>query len=796
MMITRMLRQPKRAVLGLSLLAGGNLCGAALWMPAARAEAAADSAATTLEQVVVSARKRDESMQTVPIAISVLPGELLRGGNLDELNDFVDLIPNATFTQDSGTSTEISIRGSGRNMAEEDPGVGLNKDGVYIGGPLFSTAVLYDLARVEILRGPQAGLYGRNAVGGAVNIITERPGFDHDGQVDLQLGSKDRRELRAAVNVPIVEGRWAIRLAGLFIDQQRGFDRIENQDLYSDAVENNSVRLRSLFRLSDHLEFLTTFEWFERDGGGPLVVLAPNAEFGHLDANATIPYPGTQVEDTLHQQRDLPEYRRLKMWHAIQEVNWQLPKGMLTGIISYRDATFDTQLDEDLTIHRISEITYDAAQESLFAELRFASADAGAFRFLAGVNYLDEDVKLNNRYNIGSNFAGALGGANIARAFELGYFDASWAPLGIAGRPITIFGWTPFATGWSGYLGDTFPADFVNEQTLESFAVFLEADYALTERVKIWGNARYARDEKTIDFAQTYGLPVSRCPIACAQVFGTFLGLPDPEVIANTSETFSIVSPGGGVDFRLSQDVLLYAKIVTGFKAGGFNDIAGRVENLPFDEEKTLSYEIGAKTNWLDDRLRVNVAAFHQTREDALITINDPDMHINSLGVNAGEIENRGVELEITAQPSEGLRLMLAAGYLDAEFTDFVLPRAGGDIIFTGNRVPRTFKYSLSGIATYSRPLTPALSLTMYGSYRNAWDGYINNDNDMKLDQPEIVDLRIGVKNNAWELVGFVDNVFDNRYKSSEFGSVNTTARHRGTFAPGRTYGLQASYQF
>ncbi|TAK55773.1 MAG: TonB-dependent receptor, partial [Gammaproteobacteria bacterium] len=530
MIEARVRMSPRRAGLGLSLLAGSSLCAAA-WIPASHAEAAADSAMARLEEVVVSARKRDESMQSIPIAISVLTGELLRDGNLDELNDFIDLIPNATFTQDSGTSSEISIRGSGRNMAEEDPGVGLNKDGVYVGGLLFSTAVLYDLARVEILRGPQAGLYGRNAVGGAVNIISERPDFNHQGYVELQLASKERRELRAAVNVPLVEDRWAIRLAGLFIDQQEGFDYLENQDRFPDAVENNSVRLRSLFRPSEHLEFLTTFEWFERDGGAPLTVLAPGSALGYLDSTQTIPYPGTQVEDTLHQQRDLPEFRRLNMWHAIQEMNWQLPKGTLTGIVSYRDAALESQRDEDMTIHRISEITYDAGQESLFAELRFASVDLGGFRFLTGVNYLDEDVKLNNRYAVGSNFAGALGGANIASAFELGYFDESWAPLGIpAGTPITIFGWTPFATGWGGYLGDTFPTDFVNEQTLESIAVFVEADYALTERVRLWGNARYARDEKSIDFAQTFGLPESRCPIACPQVFGLFLGLPDPEV--------------------------------------------------------------------------------------------------------------------------------------------------------------------------------------------------------------------------------------------------------------------------
>lgn len=789
---------------GIPLLAATMACSLAGGLPAASAQTAASGVPeATLEEIVVTARKREEPLQEVPIAISVFSRESIEAGNLNRVVDFVDLIPNATYTQDGNTSSEISIRGSGRNISDEDPGVGLYRDGVYVGGLLFSTANFYDIAQVEILRGPQGGLYGRNAVGGSMNVASERPGNEWGGYVDVQLGSKDRQEYRVAANLPIVEDRWALRVAGLYIDQDEGFDYIVNQDRYSDAVDNRSVRLRSLFTPNANWEFLTTLETLDVEGGAELTVLAPDADTGYLDADATIPYPGTRPADTTRQERDTPEFRKLKQQHAIQEVNWTLPQGTATAIVSYRSAEFDSLRDEDLTIHDISSIGYDASQDSLFAELRFASADLGGFKFTTGVSYLNEDVALNFENEIGSNFAGALPGhPSIAALYAAGVVTDEWAPIFGApvGTPISALGLTPFATGWHGYLGDTFPTDFINEQDLDSIAVFVEADYDLTDAVRLWGNLRYTHDAKSIDFAQTFGIP-SRCPVACPEVFALFFGGLDPVIEASDSETFTNVSPGGGVDWRVSDHALVYAKVVTGFKAGGFNSTAGCTDNLPFDEETTLGYEVGAKTDWLDQRLRVNVAAFHQTRSDALVTINDPCMEINTLGVNAGEIENRGVELEIGAEPLPGLRVEVAAGYLDSTFTDFVIPDPDGagprtDLDFNGNQVPRTFKYTLAAVGSYSRPLTESFGLALRASYRNGWDGYTNNDNVEEMSQPEVTDLRIGLESEAWRVTAYCDNLFDNRYTTSEFASATTSSRHFGTFSPGRTYGLQGVYRF
>jgi iron complex outermembrane receptor protein len=781
--------------LRLSILAGSVLCSPATWLLAdAQAQTLqSDGATVTLEEITVTATKRTESLQDVPIAISVLSQQLVEDGNLDELSDFVDLIPNATFAQDSNTSSEISIRGSGRNISEEDPSVGLYRDGVYVGGLLFSTANFYDMAQVEILRGPQGGLYGRNAVGGALNVVSQRPEHDFGGYVEAQFGRKERQEYRAAVNLPIVQDKWAVRVAGLRIEQDKGFDYIVNQRKYSDAVENSSLRIRSLYTPVENWEFLTTIEGLDVEGGAPLGVLAPDAEYGYLDANATIPAPGTRPRDTAHQYRNTPEERRLKQIQAIQEINWTVAHGKATAIFSYRDATFDSSRDEDLTEHDISEIMYDASQKSLFTEIRFASNAFNGFKFVTGVSYLDEDVTLNFDNRIGSNFAGELGGASIAELYAAGVVTEAWAPIfGVpVGAPISLLGLTPGATGWGGYLGDTFPTQFINEQSLQSLALFLEADYALTDRVTAWANVRYTRDDKSIDFAQTFGMP-SRCPVACPEIFALIFNGLDPVIQDATSKTFTNVSPGGGLNFAVSADVLLYAKAVTGFKAGGFNSVAGRLQEMPFDEEETTGYELGAKTQWFDQRLVLNAAAFLQTRKNALVTVADPVMPINSLGVNAGKIENRGVEVDMSVRPIAPLRLQVALGYLNAEFKEFVV----GDVDFAGNRVPRTFKYTLSSVVSYTQPITDLWDVFAYASYRNAWDGYTDNDNIEKMSQPEITDLRIGLKGPTWKIVGYIDNVFDNRYTAWEARSLYDTSRHWGAFSPGRTYGVQAGFKF
>jgi iron complex outermembrane recepter protein len=749
-----------------------------------------------LEEIIVTARKREQSVMDVPDAISVFPAEVIAAGNLDEVADFVKLSPNTKLTTDSETSSEVSVRGSGRNTQDEDPGVGIYRDGVYIGGRLFSTVTFYDLERVEVLRGPQAGLYGRNAVGGALNVISRRPELgEYSGFADVQIGNLARQDVEGALNVPLGE-QAALRVSGLLVNQDEGFDYIANQNTYADAGETSSVRARLLFAPSSDLEFLTSAEYVDTEGFQRLLMDSPNGKEGFLDNNDVLPIPGTPgfaADDTDNQLRDWPTFQNFEQWQLSEEVNFTNDAGTTTGIVSYRDASYNMSRDDDYTEFVIAGRQYSASQQSTFAELRFTSEESEGFRYLVGLNYLKEDVDLSYDSLNGGDFAGALFGLNLAEMYATGVTPPGSEPIWDAlfgapipdGTSIEVLGLTPGLTGLTGYLGDSGHIRFDNVQTLESLAGFAEVNYEFSPQWEVWGNARWTQDEKDIVFGQNF----VDCD-ACIEMVGAFTGA-DFEVSGKNSATFDNVSLGGGVNWRPSADVLAYLKVVEGFKAGGFNPISATPELQAFDSEETIGYEAGLKWELLDGQALLNLAAFLQTRTDALVQIDDPNLDINTIGVNAGEIRNEGVEAQVVLRPMDGLRFDLAYGYLNSEFEDFVV----GDDDFTGNQVPRTYEHSFAAVLTYDHPINSGIGLYTFASYTNAWNGFTDNDNLAELDNPETIDLAAGIETaSQWRVGAFVNNATDNRYVSWERASE--LVNRRGTFAAGRTYGLQVVKSF
>ncbi|MGE0740272.1 MAG: TonB-dependent receptor [Hyphomonadaceae bacterium] len=772
-----------------SLLVGASL--ATLFCTPAPA-VAQDVAVEESDALIVTARRREQSVQDVPDSISVFSAATIEAGGLDEVDEFVELTPNAKLTTDSETSSEISVRGSGRNTQDEDPGVGIYRDGVYIGGRLFSTATFYDLQRVEVLRGPQAGLYGRNAVGGALNVITRRPELGEvSGYGEVRVGNLERQEFRGGVNIPLGADA-ALRVSGLLVNQDEGFDYIVNQDRYTDAGETSSIRGRLLLAPTSNLEFLTTFETIETEGFQRLIMDSPNATTGFLDNDDVLPIPGSPgftADDTDNQFRDWPTFQNFDQWQFSQEVNWSVDAGTTTAIVSYREASYNLSRDDDYTEFMIGGREYNAEQQSTFAEIRFASEERGGFSYIVGLNYLREDVDLTYNSLNGGDFAGALFGLNLADMYATGVTPPGSEPIWDAlfgvpipdGTPIDVIGLTPGLTGLTGFLGDSAFIRFDNVQSLDSLAVFAEANYELTPQWEVWANGRWTRDEKDIVFGQNF---VGGCD-ACVEVIGAFTGA-SFEVSGSNSAAFENVSFGGGVNWRPSANIMAYLKAVQGFKAGGFNPISATPELQAFDSETTIGYEAGLKWELFDSRAILNLSAFLQDRTDALVEIDDPNLDINTIGVNAGEIRNQGFEAQLSLLPSEGLRFDLAYGYLDATFEDFV---AGGDD-FTGNQVPKTYEHSFSAVVTYEQPLVGELGLYSFLSYNNAWGGYTDNDNLVELDNPETIDLAAGIETaNRWRIGAFVNNVADNRYVAWQRAPDGTN--RRGTFAAGRTYGVQ-----
>ena len=742
-----------------------------------------DEATLAIEEVIITARKRSESMQDVPVAVTAIAQSIVRDGNLDTMNEFLELVPNVSLPLDGWTSSDISIRGSGRISGDEDTGVGINRDGVYIGGLLTSFSNFYDVERFEVLRGPQAGLYGRNAVGGAINVYSVRPEFEQNGYLEVQLGSKEYQEYRGAANLTLVDDVLAIRVSGLFLDRDKGFGYVENQDQYLDAIENESARLRVLYTPSSDLEFLTSIETFSSDGGINVAVPGPGAATGELLAYG--PVPGVSEDDTGSLQANFKQKIEWEQTQFTQEINWTLDAGTLTGIFSYRDTEALHDLDVDYTALDLRENHLDSNQQSTFAEIRY-SGDFDKLHITSGITYLDEDLSLGIFSLLGAEF-----GVDFANWYTTGIIGADVVNLDLSptliGQSISELGLTPTlgnSGGWSGDLGDTFPANWTNDQKLESVAVFVELEYQFSDALQVWLNARYTEDTKEISFSQSVN---NGCPIACNEVF-IAQGL-SVDLALNTDESWDNFSPAVGVNYTVTDDVMVYAKYVTGFKAGGFNRIASTVERIPFDSETTQAVELGLKSRWWDGRFQFNAATFYQEREDALVFIIDPDLPINTLGVNAGEIDVQGLEIEMMVLPAQGLTVNLSLGYLDSEFKTFEVD--GDD--FSGNRTPLVFKYTFSGVVNYERPLTDTMDLFTFVSYYAADDGYLWVENTHEMDRAETVDLRLGVKTETWKVSAFVDNVLDNRYISFE---VHDPDRHYGIITPGRTYGVQAVYNF
>ena len=685
--------------------------------------------------ITVTARRRVEAITDTPLAVTAFGRNLIETGALDSVGDLVALSPNVSFEPGGDfVSSNIAVRGVSRERSTEEPGVGIYRDGVYVGGPVTSLSDLYDLEQVEVLRGPQAGLYGRNAVGGAVNITTAKPVFENSAKIDVQLNDNDRQEMIGMGNYAFSDAL-AARLSFKVVNQDSGFSRnvFLNQEL--DEKENVSARARVLWQPSDDLEIIITGLYRDDKGQTPAVFRVAD-DPRQLSYDTETPYNAKESQIS-------------------SELNWSIGTGTLTNVLSYRSIDVFQQDDTDFSSAYLQTSTRDITLDNFFGELRYASADDQRFRYLVGATVLKEDSFFD------TNFLISVGVPGLGAYFP------------------------PDNGGLTGDNLDSVLFDLDNKQELLSYAAFAELTYDLTERMTLDASLRYTRDERDVEFDQA----TPGCT-SCIFIVGRSL-----DYSVATDPVFENWSPAGTISYDASDTVLVYATVSTGFKAGGINEGASQPEYLPFDSETSISFEGGVKAQ-LGNSAQLALAAFSQTRKDALISVDesviDPTFPagVNGLGINAGKIESTGLEAELSARPLEGLEVSIAYGYLDASYKSFVVPLSGGrEVDYSGNQVPRSFKQSFSINSIYRKPVTPALDLLAYGSYSNAWDGFQDNANLIESDAPEMVNLRLGVEGDGWSFTGFVNNLQDTRYITYQVGPYIQRA-------PGRVVGIRAEKSF
>lgn len=611
-------------------------------------ETAAAERGLAIEEIIVTAQRRDESLQNVPIAITAFDAESLAVNAISSLDEIAARTPGLVSTPRNPAQPLYFIRGIGSNLidAAAEASVVVFVDDVYIGRGGGMNFDLYDLQRIEVLRGPQGTLFGRNVVGGLIHVVTAKPEPEPSARIQATAGNFNRINLNAGFGGSIsdeLHGKIAVSSS-----TRDGY--VRNTTTGSKLFDEDSRSARGQLRWlpNEGLDILLTADVTrERTNGDPRKVLGEGDQF---DISSPDPLTVEAREDGF-QDRDI--------WGVSLNATAELGSVELTSITAYRhlDYSFFTDfLGVPLTPTTIGSLNaIDEKSQQYTQEFRLAGLAAeGRLEWVTGIYYIRERTQRDDFLQ--QDFDAATGGA----------------VLGLSGQVL-------------------FPQD----NTTDGYAVFGEVTWHASDRLRLTAGARQSWDEKDvrlqgIDVTQT-GLPLLPPPL-------------QQEFDISASESWKAFTPRFAIAFDAMDGVMLYASAARGYKSGGFQGIPtdGVSASVPYDPEFAWSYEAGVKSQFWNNRAQLNATVFLTDYTDLQVSqLIGADRVVVG---NAADAEVRGFELEWVTLLTPELRFTGSYGYLDATFDRFEAPPAsGGDL--SGNRLPRAPKHKLNLAVQYERPV-------------------------------------------------------------------------------------------
>jgi iron complex outermembrane receptor protein len=657
----------------LQVLAG--VASAAMMVAAGQAAA---QEATALEEIVVTAQKRSENLQDVPVSVTAFTADQLKDQRVGDVLALSGLSPGLQIkTDDNAANPRIFIRGIGVNdfNPATASAVGVYVDGVYVASPLAQMAGFYDLQQVEVLRGPQGTLYGRNTTGGAINVTTKKPSSTPEGDLAVDYGRFNALKVEGGYGGPITD-TLGFRVSGLY-DKSDGYTLNRLTGNKGNDADRKAVRGALRFTPDDKLTVDVSASYSKSSGGSILTynrslvaqtadaasTATPDPTFGYIFCKPEYYTSGqcTNVAGYANTSSNKYEgdYRFegkdiVKLFGATTAITYDFGPATFYSITGYQDAKRDDYEETDANPISIFDARYIAEQKTTSQEFRLQSNGQTALRWVAGVYAARDILDNDSHYNV----------LEVARVPDPVNNPTGMDPANSVG----VFGW-PL------------------HQKTTSYAAFGQVDYDLTPRLTVTGGLRWSQDKKDFHYVSDvdYGLV-------------TLFTVDD-------SKSFSSVSGRLGLRYALSDDANVYATYNRGTKSGGFfsGQTVVEADLKPYKDETVNAYEIGSKSEFLDRRLRVNVSAFYYDYKDLqvytiLARANTPP---GQFFTNASAARVYGGEAEIEARPMAGLSLTLGASLLSAKYKDFL--SLGED--YSKNTLPSAPKTSLNGAARYTHPL-------------------------------------------------------------------------------------------
>ena len=709
-----------------------------------------------LEEIIVTAQRREESLQNIPFSVTTFNAEALERLDITEAKDFLSTTPNVGFTEDGqagSRSISVSIRGVSSIALDSiaaPQSIGYYVDDLNVGTTATGNInpQLQDMERIEVLRGPQGTYFGRNALGGAINIATKKPDDSHYSEIAISGGSFSTLGIEGIVNIPISD---AFMLRGVAAYEQSDTE-VRNVNPNSDNdTEFKMFRIAARWIPNDDLTVDFSINYTDENEGGDIAVPSGITD---LDTQSIFG-PDVVFDDLLgfYPQNDdqvnhnTPEVNDNDSTILNLRIQKDFNSVKLSSITGYIDSAARRVFDQDNlssdTINRFNK----AEAESFSQEIRLSSNTDGRVAWTAGLYYAEDDILRFNSVQAGSD------GAYV--------------------HPVT---------GVSTGLLPPIPAGFrINENNLKfetkSFAVFGEVTWSLIDTLAITFGGRYTEDD------------VSNA------AFGV-VGFEAPIADTNASRKFSDFSPKVSVRFTPNDNNAVYATYSEGYKSGGMDSNAGI--STDFDEERLRSLEIGFKSTLAGGRVRLSGAIFKLDWKDLQVQTNflaDPNDISSAISrtLNAAEADSNGAELEALALLANKLTLGLNVGYLKGSYGSFSnvnLP-GGNTADLTGLGLPKAPKWTLGTSLDYKIPFANEREayVRFELNHRSAMKGDLEGVAAAQLGLPDfpynipshtVVNFRAGISNPKWRLNFYVENLFDKQYytgTSDNFGLAGIRLR-------------------
>jgi len=740
---------------------------------------AADSAAPAEGDIVVTAQRREERLVDVPISVSAVSSAAIDRAQVRNVSDIATIVPNIQINETIGNSFGplITIRGlspsADTSLARDQP-VGLYIDGVPIGkstGAAFDTV---DLERVEVLRGPQGTLYGKNTIGGAVNLITRKPSGEFGGQFLAGAGSWGQFTQRLSVDLPEVAGFSAkvgviTKLDGGYYRNSLRKDNFGEEELWA-------ARADLLWRPSGSFSALYSYDISDSKGTpNQLVATAVTGSGATAFVNALMaPYVVSGRTREIGAQSALRSDYRTN-GHALT-LEWEPGIGDLTlkSITARRTAITRSASDFDGSPLDLLRIILDNNYKQFTQEFQ-AIGTVGDFKYTLGAFYLDDDYDV---YNPRWNFQF---GGNAFDISERGGHSKSYAGYG-------QIAWTPRA------LDERLTASVGLRYTRESKHAYelLLSNSAYRTNPAAPGSGVFLRDAN--------GNPVTRSggPAAGARPGAGGIGYTDLSPLEN-SGVWKRFNPEFNILYKIQPDFSVYARVATGFKSGGINDTAATNTAFmtAYNPEKLTSFELGMKYAGLGNALNLSAAVYHSIYKDFQAGVFVPSL-VTTYIINAGKAKFTGFEVEGTLRPVDGFTINFGGGYVDARYTDFILPD-GTDVTDTYvlSRVP---KWNYQAGALYRHDVGAGrLEASLNYSWRSSQYSSITPDPLAKMPSYGLLDGRIALAGielgggTTAELALWGKNLTDKEYKVS---AINLGVLTLGQYGDPRSFGGELRIRF